>query len=351
MSALPAVEPRSYFKLFACCLAVRGAARSLVCDVQRGVVVPISNALYDLLSAFRETPVEEVLAPHPAEVAAGVRRTLAAMVEKELGFWCQDPAEFPDLDLSWDRPAAITNAIVELSPTTTTHAAAIVSQLGELGCEALELRSYRPFPLTVLRDVIRCTERSRLESIELLLCHSEETTTEALLALCRESPRINRVVVHSAPTEMKTAGLHFRVEPVRSSDHCGYVDPGYFSVSLAMFAESQSCNTCLNRKVAVDGEGHIRNCPAMPASYGNIAAVALRDATAGEGFRSWWTIRKDDIEVCRDCEFRHVCTDCRALLSDPTNRLSKPLHCHYDPYTARWGEKKPHEVAAAGTGS
>jgi SPASM domain peptide maturase of grasp-with-spasm system len=191
----------------------------------------------------------------------------------------------------------------------------------------------------VLRDVLRHSERSRLETIELLLCHSSETTDEALLALCGANPRINRVTIHSAPSDARpSAGIVFRTEPVASSDHCGYVDPGYFAVSVAMFTESQACNTCLNRKVAVDAEGNIRNCPAMPHSYGNVGQIALRDATAREDFRSWWSIRKDDVEVCRDCEFRHVCTDCRALRTDPSNPLSKPLHCRYDPYTARWSE-------------
>jgi hypothetical protein len=42
--------------------------------------------------------------------------------------------------------------------------------------------------------------------------------------------------------------------------------------------------------------------------------------------------------VCKDCEFRYICTDCRAYLEDPYNEYSKPLKCGYDPYTGEWSE-------------
>ena len=44
------------------------------------------------------------------------------------------------------------------------------------------------------------------------------------------------------------------------------------------------------------------------------------------------------IHVCKDCEFRYICTDCRAYIEDPNDILSKPLKCGYNPYTAEWSE-------------
>jgi len=64
----------------------------------------------------------------------------------------------------------------------------------------------------------------------------------------------------------------------------------------------------------------------------------LHAALARTGFKDLWSINKDQIEVCKDCEFRYVCTDCRAFITDPDNRYSKPSTCTYDPYTAQWEE-------------
>jgi len=54
--------------------------------------------------------------------------------------------------------------------------------------------------------------------------------------------------------------------------------------------------------------------------------------------QKYWKLSKDQIDICRECEFRYVCTDCRAYIEDPENIYSKPLKCGYDPATNQWQE-------------
>lgn len=54
--------------------------------------------------------------------------------------------------------------------------------------------------------------------------------------------------------------------------------------------------------------------------------------------KKYWNIHKDQISICGDCEYRHVCTDCCAYIEDPNDDYSKPLKCGYDPYTNIWEE-------------
>ena len=103
-----------------------------------------------------------------------------------------------------------------------------------------------------------------------------------------------------------------------------------------MFYESQCHNTCLNRKVCIDAEGNIKNCPAMAKSYGNIRDTTLEEAINKPGFKDLWFICKDQIDVCKDCEFRYMCTDCRAFIKDPENIYSQPAKCTYNPYICLW---------------
>ena len=49
-------------------------------------------------------------------------------------------------------------------------------------------------------------------------------------------------------------------------------------------------------------------------------------------------IKKENIDSCKDCEFRNICTDCRAYIEVPSNYHSKPLKCGYNPYTNVWEE-------------
>jgi SPASM domain peptide maturase of grasp-with-spasm system len=75
----------------------------------------------------------------------------------------------------------------------------------------------------------------------------------------------------------------------------------------------------------------------MKKSYGNIRQTTLSEALKKNGFKDYWEINKDQIDVCKDCEFRYICTDCRAFIQEPGNMFSKPLKCSYSPYTSLWG--------------
>lgn len=135
--------------------------------------------------------------------------------------------------------------------------------------------------------------------------------------------------------------LIYLKEDIPSEAHCGNISPNNFMQNLKMFSESQKYNTCLNRKISLDINGEIKNCPSMTKGYGSIKNTTLEEALIKPGFKDMRYIHKDQIEICKDCEFRHICTDCRAYIQDPNNIYSKPAKCSYDPYTATWGEANP----------
>jgi SPASM domain peptide maturase of grasp-with-spasm system len=123
-----------------------------------------------------------------------------------------------------------------------------------------------------------------------------------------------------------------------SNKHCGVVDTHNFTNTIDHITESQQHNTCLNRKVAIDVNGNIKNCLGMCKSHGNAKNLNIKDVIQNPDFNKLWYIKKDDIAVCKDCEFRHICTDCRAFTEDPEDIYSKPLKCGYNPYTSEWEE-------------
>ena len=130
--------------------------------------------------------------------------------------------------------------------------------------------------------------------------------------------------------------LVYFTKNLKNSKSCGIINKWYFTINIKSFSEAQHHNTCLNRKISIDADGNIKNCPSMKESYGNIKDTTLEEALNKPGFRKYWNIKKDDITKCKDCEFRYICTDCRAYLEDPDDIYSAPLKCGYDPYTGKW---------------
>lgn len=330
------------FQLFACCIPVQGARRSVICDVQRQSFQFIPNGLYEILTGHAGRTVAEIKAAYDHEYDEEIDEYFDFLLRHEFGFWCDDPERFPPLDLTWEAPERITNAILDVDAGSEHDYAKILGELDDLRCKALEVRCFHGPSLDELRTLLEPTRRGRLRSIDLLVGFHPELTPEALAALAVEHPRISSVIVHSAPERLRPppsrTGVTFehRTEVIDSPRCCGRVHPGYFVVNLETFAEAQRHNTCLNRKISVDARGEIRNCPSMARSFGNTRETSLHAALAHRDFASLWEINKDRIAVCKDCEFRYICTDCRAYLQDGRDLYSKPSKCTYDPYTAEW---------------
>ncbi len=154
---------------------------------------------------------------------------------------------------------------------------------------------------------------------------------------------VNKILLYNSNTnneELNDYGTVIIKTKIYSIDpkFCGINSIKHFTLNYDFFYESQKFNSCLNRKLAIDLNGDIKNCPSLTESFGNIRDTTLVDAVNKPGFKKYWDINKDKIHVCKFCEFRYVCTDCRAYVEDPDDILSKPLKCGYNPYTGEWSE-------------
>lgn len=129
-------------------------------------------------------------------------------------------------------------------------------------------------------------------------------------------------------------------------DHCGAIHlKSLLRPRPNLFAELHHFNGCLNRKVSLRADGSICNCPSMRASFGADVSK-LADVVRSPEFQKPWRLNKDRFETCHGCEFRYVCTDCRAYLESDLS-LGKPARCSYDPATGIWAGSETPSVAGA----
>ncbi|MGM9512565.1 grasp-with-spasm system SPASM domain peptide maturase [Larkinella sp. GY13] len=334
-----------YFRLYACCLLIKGSRRSLINDGQRNIFYFIPNSLYLILVNDKNKSYEEILAKYDEKDHITICEYFTFLHQNELLFWCkkEELELFPDIELRWESPAVITNAIIDINGQSYYDFCSLFQELEQLGCKYIQVRCYTLKLLKFFEDVLCELEDRRILSIELIIKSSSEIDINNLINLVRRFPRIQNIIIHSAESNvvLKEYKLSWVKQTVTDHSHCGLISPNYFSTNLNTFTESQKHNTCLNRKISIDVNGEIKNCPSMTKSYGNIRDTTLLEAINKPGFKDNWFIHKDQIEVCKDCEFRHICTDCRAYIQDPANIYSKPAKCSYDPYTATWGTENP----------
>lgn len=224
---------------------------------------------------------------------------------------------------------------------------ALIPQFEVLKCSYIQLRFYKSISIAYIKSIAETLkkEKSRVVSIDFIIPYYESFNLEEVNDILSENNRIHSIILFNSPHDKSYEPLRQKMGYVMlvkrniiNEKHCGIINEEYFYSNIKLFSESQHHNTCLNKKLSIDKVGNIKNCPSMPVSFGNIKDTTLEEALNQGDFKKYWNITKDEIVVCKDCEFRHICTDCRAYIEDQDNINSKPLKCGYDPYTNEWSE-------------
>lgn len=328
------------FVLFADCIAVKGARRSVICDLQRRRLRFIPGTLYDILTVHARASLQEIQNAYPAAHHATIAEYFHALSEEAYGFWTDEPDHFEAPDMNWQRAALCTNSIVDVSSESAHDFASIFGQLDALGCESVQVRIHDEIPAERILDIVQCAERWRFRHLEILAKESDAVNWAFVRKLCDEHAVVSAAILHSAREERHEffGTLGEEIRTTRSAldiRRCGYVAPESFTINTPHFTEARCANSCLNGKLSVAANGDIMACPSMAHSYGNVREHALSAVLERADLQRLWGITKDQVQVCKDCEFRYICTDCRAHTKDG-GLFSKPSSCTYDPYIARW---------------
>ncbi len=331
----------NYFKLFACCVPVKGAKQSILCDIQRDQYIVLPTILYYILTTLNNKKVCNIKSYFNNEHDKELDEYFQLLLENDYGFFTSNIDGFPAINLKdFHTYSAITNAIIDYDDHSNHDLKDIIFQLSNLYCEALELRFFSEVKADFFSNLLLNIKDSSLRSVEITIPYNKIFDKQSLLELQVLNPRIKKFIVYSAPfneiVDTQEAIIYYSTELIDSENCCGIVSPLYFTVKTELFVEAHSFNSCLNRKVGINTKGEIKNCPSMSNSYGNVKYNDIATITQTSEFQEVWKVNKDLIQICSDCEFRYICQDCRAYLKDSNNKLSKPLKCSYDPYEAKW---------------
>lgn len=335
-----------FFVLFANCVPVKGNKRSVICDLHNHQLKLIPNDLYDILVNLTNKSVNEIKNDFNNEFDDIIDEYFNFLNENGFGFYTDEPQKFPKLNLHWKTPLSITNAILDINDESNHNFSKVFEELEVLGCKHLQMRFYNRTTIECLADVIGLLKKmdSSIISIELIV-QDNNFTVESINTFLINYQRITSFVVYNSEKDLNIRPIRkslgqfvFTKENIKNHKSCGVISSKYFAINIKNFTESQSFNSCLNKKISIDAQGDIKNCPSMIQSFGNIQNTTLQEALRHKDFKKYWTITKNEIDICRDCEFRYVCTDCRAYTEDPNSDYSKPLKCGYSPYTNEWSE-------------
>jgi hypothetical protein len=75
----------------------------------------------------------------------------------------------------------------------------------------------------------------------------------------------------------------------------------------------------------------------------NITTISideLKQLSIDKKFTKFWNIKKDNTEICKDCEFRYMCVDDRIPIQISETDYKYSTECGYNPYIGKWQDEK-----------
>jgi len=330
-------------RLFSNCKLVKGINRSVIYDLQRSQYLFISNTLYDILQSLNDSlPLEKIKSTFDQEGQRLIDQYISFFIENDILFHYEKDGinNFPEISTKYFSPKIIDNCIIDIDAGSNHDYEKIFSELSKYIPTTIQLRFLHIFNKEYLINILNLINYYDIKTVQIIIPYKDDFFINYLETLASNFTRITLVVIYNSPksysAESKQATILSLVENVVSECNCGVISQHSFSCNLKLFLESQNYNTCLNKKISIDSNGLIKNCPSMSNNFGNHREVSLDNVINNPNFKKLWKKHKDLIHVCKDCEFRYMCTDCRVFIKDSKDIYSQPAKCSYNPYIAKW---------------
>lgn len=331
----------SYFVLYSNCIPVKGVKRSIIYDLTRNHFSFIPNDLFLILTKYSKKNIDYIVKKFGSENKKVIQEYFEFLIAKEYIYLCDKKEKklFPKLSQSYNSPFLIKNAIIEIAKDSNFDFKEIFDQFDELGNIELQLKfKYLPNLVDLVR-ILETTLNHRIKYIEIILPYNNKIKNIHLKELISSNLRISLIVFYNCPNmtvldnyeKSDIFNMECTENDLNRKEYCGSIGMKHNIVEMDFFMESISYNNCLNGKISINSTGQIMNCLFIDNVFGNILTDKLSNVVFTEAFQKMWFIKKDKIDTCKVCEFRYMCSDCRANILDNKNPFSKPQKCQYNP--------------------
>jgi len=324
----------SYFKLYANCILVKGINNSVIYDLflSRYYVLPIELA--NLINEFEESSFDCVISSHQ-DFQSEITSFCNELINQGYADWFEeDELElYPNVNLEWDYPAHITNVVINSNNHKVISKTLMLVE--DLLTPAVLLRTNKVDTnlLVLLNKVLETSIVSHIEIITPILSVTHKEIERNM--------RLKTIWLgNKIPSEFKN---YAKIKSIKERVYFKQKHPVY-----ELFTESQAHHTYFNRKMYIGVKGEIKNAPECKEEFGNIndleSVEELKQIIATPEFQKYWFVHKELCDVCKDCEFRHMCVDNRLPYQRKDGSWYHQIECNYNPYICKWKEEEGYQT-------
>lgn len=324
------------FSFYASCLVVQGYNLAAIYDLQGNKFFHVPKDLLKTISNGNLVGLGKQLAQLTEHDALIFRQYLDYLLIERLGFICKadDLYRFPPISMDWHHFSKITNATILFSNSISLIK--IFKKLVDLGCYHFVVYIESLSSLELFYEINSFLNSVPVKSISVRINHHSFQIIE-LSKILENSIVIESVIIYNTSNEINS-GKVFLKKGTMDLKKRRPESVSSFRCNINLYTESISFNTYFNRKVHVTKLGEIKNSKETKVSFGNIfdSKIKLKKIISKAEFQKYWLVHKEICDVCKDCEFRHMCVDNRIPHQRKDGSWYHKEECYYNPYINKW---------------
>ena len=181
----------TYLRLFSNCIPVKGFKRSVIINLWKHEYHFIPNLLYEKITKqWIKIPFETI---QKSEID---NEYIDFLLKNNLAylFNSEEIKNFPKLNLEWDSPAKITNAIIDVKLLNMNDIKSFIAQVYKLGCNFIQLRFYNNLDIENIENIVLFAKNEGIISIQIIIPFLNEKFTQEIIGLCNIYPNIDYII-------------------------------------------------------------------------------------------------------------------------------------------------------------
>lgn len=138
--------------------------------------------------------------------------------------------------------------------------------------------------------------------------------------------------------DFHSLSLEDRAENFIIADGPYYISNSKFPrISFYEFYLRKNWNKCWSFACTITADGKVRPCLYSDYYFAQISKDSLVDLLRSRKLESLWKLSKNKVIICKECEFRYLCPDCRVAAKNISGRFdAKYPFCSYNPKDGTW---------------
>jgi len=266
------------------------------------------------------------------------------LVKKDIVFKCQDINFFPSLNYTELSYSIIENIEIEFSTKIFEIKDLIFQMITDFRIKAVKF-ILKDLNKSEIIELVDFFSYSSLESIE---CVFDYTINNISFDFLKELVLLNGIITR------------FSISNIPSDFYCeidDYVVVGNEELnfpkllaSFKLFSESQNFHTFFFKKLFISKDGLIKNSKdsqnIIYKIFDEFNLNKLKIEIQRFINNKLWFVKKEETDVCKDCEFRHMCVDNRLPYERNQNEWYHKIECNYNPYISKWKDEEGYRTLA-----